>query len=328
MTEAKNRYRASRSVLFGMLWLILLMVSVKLAVGWTTRSLNLLALSLHTVMTGFSLLLSLLAISNPDRPMGRELYGHGKLESGLTLSLVAVLALTGSQLVELAIGQIHQAILGQEIPLLQPVNIPTLQLLGGLVGMTLILALIGISVARMSRSASLRFNAGQLLIDGWLTLLTVGGLVALWWGIAWLDGALCVFLCLLLIPRIWEIIHWQLPLLVQQTAIAPEVLAQIARQVDGVTHCHRIQSRGIVGRIVFVQMHLVLHPEFLGMATQIAEQIEAALRQRYGPIQTTFFIDGVEGDMGDRAASLTSASVSQSSESDSIPYPRREDQNS
>lgn len=40
------------------------------------------------------------------------------------------------------------------------------------------------------------------------------------------------------------------------------MIAQIARQVGGVTHCYQIQSQGIVGRFVYIQMHLIIHSEF------------------------------------------------------------------
>jgi hypothetical protein len=38
-------------------------------------------------------------------------------------------------------------------------------------------------------------------------------------------------------------------------------------------------------------MNLIVHPDLAGLAPLIAERIEAAIRERYGPVQVTFFID-------------------------------------
>jgi divalent metal cation (Fe/Co/Zn/Cd) transporter len=95
-----------------------------------------------------------------------------------------------------------------------------------------------------------------------------------------------------------------LPLLLRQIAIAPEVLAQIARQVEGVTHCYRVQSRGIVGRYVFVEMHLILHPEFTGAARVIAERVEGAIRECYGPVQAIIHIDSEQDALDNTYGSM------------------------
>jgi hypothetical protein len=69
------------------------------------------------------------------------------------------------------------------------------------------------------------------------------------------------------------------------------VIAQIARQVGGVTHCYQIQSQGIVGRFVYIQMHLIIHPEFANSTSLIAARIENLIQERYSPVQVTFYID-------------------------------------
>jgi divalent metal cation (Fe/Co/Zn/Cd) transporter len=291
MTEAKNRYRASRRVLFATLWLTLFVLSVKVSAGWTTRSLSLLAESLHTLITSFSILLSLLVTAAPDRLAGREVHGHSKLESVATLLLVAFLGFACLNLLGMSAQQLVAATRVVDLPYPTAVSLPLIQLLGVVVSTTLVLALIGVYQARVLNSPAVRFNSIQLFKDVGLTLLVVAGLVGVMWGIFWLDVMLAVFLVILAARSCWYVVNWQLPLMVQQTAIAPEVLAQIARQVGGVTHCYQIESRGIVGRLVLVQMHLILHPEFMGIASLIAERIELAIRERYGPIQAIFYID-------------------------------------
>jgi len=74
-------------------------------------------------------------------------------------------------------------------------------------------------------------------------------------------------------------------------AIAPEALAQTIHQVEGITHCYGIQSRGVVGRQVFVEMRLILHPECMSVVRTIAERMERAIRDRCGAAKVVIYID-------------------------------------
>jgi cation diffusion facilitator family transporter len=297
MTEGPTRDQASRLILFTTLWLTLFILSVKVSAAWATRSLSLMAESLHTLLTSFSTLLSLLMITAPDRPKGRLVYGHGKRETLITFLLVAFLGFTGLNLLIISGQQLAAATKGQTLAFPVRVGLPLIQLLGVVVVTSLGLALVGIYQARVLRNPALRFSATQLLKDVWLTLLVLGGLLGVWRGLVWLDVVLAILLVLLAVGSCWRIVNWQLPFLVQQTAIAPEVLAQIARQVGGVTHCYQIQSRGIVGRFVYIQMHLIVHPEFTEVTSWIVERIEGIIRERYGPVQVTFYIDDDFADL-------------------------------
>jgi hypothetical protein len=42
---------------------------------------------------------------------------------------------------------------------------------------------------------------------------------------------------------------------------------------------------------VWIEIHLVLHPEFVEEAEAIGEQIDALLRQRYGPLRTQVWVE-------------------------------------
>ena len=46
-------------------------------------------------------------------------------------------------------------------------------------------------------------------------------------------------------------------------AIAPEAIHAIATSVPGVINCHAIASRGVLGRQVFIEMHLIVDNQIL-----------------------------------------------------------------
>ncbi|MGB7519277.1 MAG: cation transporter [Spirulinaceae cyanobacterium] len=291
MNQGEKRYRTSRLVLFVMLWLILFILSVKASAGWVTTSLSVLAECFYTLSVSFSILLSLLAITSSDRPLGKHIYGHGIRETILTFLAVALASLGSAALLWFSSQQLIAAWYSKDIPFAADVSVHLMQIIGVSGGVNLLLGILGVFQGRSLSNPALSFNGIQLIKDGVLTLVVIGGFFGNWWGLIWIDLILPIVLVLLTVVNFWQVIKWQLPLLVRQTAIAPEVLAEIALQVNGVTHCYKIQSRGIVGRLIYIQMHLVVHPDFHGVTGVIAEEIEARICEGYGPVQMTFYID-------------------------------------
>jgi divalent metal cation (Fe/Co/Zn/Cd) transporter len=291
MAEGKSRHPSGRLFLFVTLWLMLFLLSVKLSAAWATRSLSLAAESLHALIASFGAFLSLLTITTPDRPSGPSVQGHGKREAIITFILIVCLGCAGLNLLGISVQQLIAVIQDNAQLFSVRVSLRLMQLLGGLVAVSLGLAVVDLYQGRRTSNRALRFSGGQVFRDAWLTLFVMGGLLGVKWGWAWLDAGLAIVLVLLAALSCWQVIRWHLPFMVQQTAIAPEALAHIARQAGGVTHCYNIRSRGLVGRFVFVQMHLIVHPEFARETPFIAEQIQELIQERYGPVQVTFYVD-------------------------------------
>jgi len=284
MTEVKDRRRRVYLVLLAALWITLLILAVKVWAGWATRSLSLLAESLHTLVDGFSALLSLLAASSPYTKSGREIWGYGKRIVATTLALAAFLGFSGLCLLLEAMRQLGAAQQSLAGPFEAQINGSLIQLIGMIVAVSICLALVERHQAKALNSHALRLTGNHGLRDAWLSLMLIIGMLGIWRGYVWLDPLMAIALVGMVIRSFWRVLNWQLPLLVRQTAIAPEILAQLAHQVEGVTHCSRIRSYGVVGRHVLIEMELTLHPEFIGAARIISERIEGLIRERYGPV--------------------------------------------
>ena len=313
MTEVRNPRGVSRQVLFVTLWLTLLVLAIKVWIGWATRSLSLLAEALHTVIDSFSTVLSLVAVAAPHRVSGREVWGHDRLETTLALLLSAVLGFACFSLLGLSLQQLGTT---QTLTTLLPVklSLPLIGLLTIVFLSSLGLAYFQRRLAKTLESTALRVNANQVLQDAWLTLVLLIGLVGIWRGYRWLDPLMAIALILMAVVSCWRVLNWQLPLMIRQTAIAPEAIAQLVRPVQGVITCYQIRSRGIVGRQVLIEMRLVLHPEFVGASQWIMEQIEATIRETYGPVQVWMQIDDDRDELHPSDRSLRSQSPSRESE--------------
>jgi divalent metal cation (Fe/Co/Zn/Cd) transporter len=69
--------------------------------------------------------------------------------------------------------------------------------------------------------------------------------------------------------------------------------------VPGVVNCHDIASRGVLGRQVFVEMHLIVEAEDVRTAHNITEAVERVLCDRYHPVRLTIHIEP-QGYQSDR----------------------------
>ena len=79
--------------------------------------------------------------------------------------------------------------------------------------------------------------------------------------------------------------------LVDAIAIAPESIQQLALSVPGVVNCHEVTSRGLIGRQVFVEMHLITSAKDVETSHRITEEIERKLEERFGPVHATIHVE-------------------------------------
>ena len=291
MNEGEYQRRTSYRLLLATLWATLLLLAVEGIGGWATGSLTLLAEALHTLIDGFSTVLSLVAVTSPQRQLGREVWGHGRSEVAATLILCAFLGFTGISLLLIALRQIWAGFHGAVNPF--PVDLDThvLRLTALMVIVNVALGVYANYQARSLNSLALRLNTQHFLADVWLSLVMVAVLMAIYYDQRWLDPMFALGLLVFMARSLWRVLSEQLPMLLRPTAIAPEAIVHLVTQVEGVIRCQRIRSRGMVGRQVWVDLHLALHPEYMELADDIGEQIEALLRRQYGPLHTHIWIE-------------------------------------
>ena len=273
------------------LWVTLLVLGVEVIAGWATRSLLLFAEALHTFIDAFSTVLSLVAVASAQRPLGREVWGHGRSEVAGTLAVVSLLGFTGLSLVFTAFRQTVNALTINADSLRVTIERPVVYLMVVLVALSLAIAAYAYYRMRDFGSLALMLHTQHVLGDAWLSGVTLAGLIAVWQQQRWVDPCLAVLLTLFAIRSLWQVLGDQLPTLLRPMAIAPEAIAHIVTQIEGVTRCARIRSRGLVGRQVWVELHLVIHPDFLGVAHIVGERVEAALRLQYGPLRTQIWLE-------------------------------------
>jgi cation diffusion facilitator family transporter len=286
-----------RRVLLITLLLNLVVMGIKITVGFLTGSLSLFADALHSVTDSLNNVLGLFAIKfaspYPDRD---HPYGHQKFEAVMALGIAAFLGIACFEILQ---GAVMRAIEGFQKGLV-PLTIGTAEL-----WILLIVLGINIFVTFYERREGVRVGSAILVADAqhtmsdvWVTMTVMAGLIGSWWGnqinvpqLQWLDVFLSFPVAMLVFHSGWSVLQDNLPSLVDQMAIDPEIIQQLTLEVPGVLNCHSIASRGIVGRQIFIEMHLIVDAQDVATAHAITEAVEQKLEEQFPPARILIHVE-------------------------------------
>lgn len=282
-----------RKVLIITLLLNLFVMALKAVVGSATGSLSLIADALHSVTDSANNVLGLVTsrFSSPQ-PDRDHPYGHQKFEAVGALGIAAFLGIACFEILQGAIDRIING--GEPVKILPS----QLWLLLIVLGVNIFVAFYERRVGQQVGSPILVADAKHTMSDVWVTITVLVGLIGIWQGnvlklhqLQWLDVVLAFPVALLVFKSGWSVIKDNLPWLVDEMAIAPEAINVIALSVPGVINCHDIASRGLLGRQVFIEMHLIVGAEDVETAHQITEKVEALLAQKFSPVRVLIHVE-------------------------------------
>ncbi|AFZ05454.1 cation diffusion facilitator family transporter [Oscillatoria nigro-viridis PCC 7112] len=289
---ADNRSEV-RKVLIITLLLNLLVMAIKAGVGWLTGSLSLLADALHSVTDSANNILGLVtnhyANPQPDRD---HPYGHQKFDA---LGALGIAVFLGIACFEILSGAVERLLKGGTVVKISPNELWILLLV---LGINIFVTFYERRVGQRLGSAILVADAQHTMSDVWVTIMVIGGLIGVWQGEVWnmpqlqfLDVFLSFPVAVLVFSSGWKVLRENLPWLVDEMAIAPEVIHAIAMEVPGVVNCHSIASRGLIGRQVFIEMHAIVDAVDVETAHRITEEVEARLEERFSPVRILIHVE-------------------------------------
>ncbi|OKH20829.1 cation-efflux pump [Hydrococcus rivularis NIES-593] len=282
-----------RKVLILTLLLNLFVMGLKAVVGVQANSLSLQADALHSVTDSANNILGLIAsrLSSPH-PDRDHPYGHQKYEALGALGIAAFLGIACFEILKNAAERILKGgspvrIAGAELSLLIVV-----------LGVNIFVAFYERKVGRKVGSPILIADAYHTMSDIWVTIAVMAGLVGVWQGrvlnlpqLQWLDVILSFPVALLVFYSGWTVLKANVPWLVDEMAIAPEAIHQIVMEVPGVINCHDIASRGLLGRQIFIEMHLVVEATDVENAHKITEEVEIRLAEQFSPVRVIIHVE-------------------------------------
>ncbi|MBD2213941.1 cation transporter [Nostoc linckia FACHB-104] len=275
-----------RKVLIITLLLNLFVMVLKAVVGYSTGSLSLLADALHSVTDSANNVLGLVTskFSSP-KPDREHPYGHQKFEAVGALGISAFLGIACFEILQGAIERILKG--GQPVT----ISASELWLLLIVLGVNIFVTFYERGVGKRVGSPILIADATHTMSDVWVTITVIGGLIGVSLGYQWLDIVLAFPVALLVFWSGWSVLKDNLPSLVDEMAIAPEAIHAIALSVPGVINCHDIASRGVLGRQVFMEMHLIVDATDVETAHRITEEVERRLEERFRPVRILIHVE-------------------------------------
>ncbi|XZO03160.1 MAG: cation diffusion facilitator family transporter [Microcoleus sp.] len=282
-----------RKVLIITLLLNILVMAIKAVVGWLTGSLSLLADALHSVTDSANNILGLVtnhyANPQPDRD---HPYGHQKFDA---IGALGIAVFLGIACFEILSGAVERLLHGGKIVKISPNELWILLIV---LGINIFVTFYERGVGKRLGSAILVADAQHTMSDVWVTIMVIAGLIGVWQGEVWnipqlqsLDVFLSFPVALLVFHSGWKVLTENLPWLVDEMAIAPEIIHEIAMDVPGVVNCHSIASRGVVGRQVFIDMHMIVDAADVETAHRITEEVEAHLEERFSPVRILIHVE-------------------------------------
>jgi len=282
-----------QKVLVITLILNLVVLVLKLIVGLWTGSLSLIADALHSVTDSASNVLGLVAVQFaspfPDR---EHPYGHQKFEAVAAIGIAAFLGIACFEIFKGGVDRIMSG--GRELT----ISAPSLWTMLIVMGINIFVTFYERNVGMRIGSPILVADAQHTMSDVWITITVIAGLIGIWIGqlsgigwLAWLDVLLACPVAILVFWSGWKVLRNNLPILVDEMAIAPEAILEITLSVPGVINCHDIASRGMVGRQAFIEMHMIVAPNDVESAHQITENVEDRLHERFDPVRITIHVE-------------------------------------
>ncbi|WP_219907550.1 cation diffusion facilitator family transporter [Aphanothece hegewaldii] len=282
-----------QKVLLITLFLNFFVMGLKGWVGLKIGSLSLQADALHSVTDSANNVLGLVAnrFSSPH-PDREHPYGHQKYEGLGALGIAAFLGVACFEIISSAVDRI---IHGGETVKIAGTELWILLLV---LGVNIFVAFYERRVGKRIGSPILVADAYHTMSDIWVTIAVLAGLIGIWIGQIWhipqlqsLDVILSFPVAFMVFLSGWKVLKENIPWLVDEIAIPPEEIHQIVMSVSGVVNCHDIASRGIVGRQVFIEMHLIVDADDVKGSHQITEDVERRLEERYSPVRVVIHVE-------------------------------------
>lgn len=268
MTRSQNIQR----VLWIILALNIVITIIKLAVGFATGALSVIADGTHSIVDSSSNIIGLAGLWIASRPPDENHpYGHRKYETVATLAIGAMLLLVSWEIVK----GIFDRLTSSSTPSVETLDIV---IMAATFVFNLIIVLYETREGKRLGSDILLADATHTRTDLFVTLSVVISLVATQFGFGWVDVIVASGVVLFIVKAAFDILRQTSYTLTDASVIDPKRIERSALTVNGVKFADRVRSRGSVGD-TYVDLHIkVDHAMSTDQAHAIATEVESKIK--------------------------------------------------
>jgi cation diffusion facilitator family transporter len=249
-----DRYKASRRVTLVSIGVNVLLAAAQMVIGWIGRSQGLVADGIHTLSDIITDAMVLLALKHGAKEADEEHpYGHGRIETAVTVAL-------GALLIAVGIGiAVNAGLRLADLDSLQPPSLLTLWVAALTIVSKEGLYRYTVRTARRYRSNLLRANAWHHRSDAISSVIVLAGIGGSIAGLPYLDGLAAVGVAMM-IAKIGGELSWNAVKELVDTALETDEVAEIRKvilEIDGVRSLHLLRTRRTGGRAL-VDVHIMV----------------------------------------------------------------------
>jgi cation diffusion facilitator family transporter len=276
-----------RRVLRLVLWLNGAVVALKLAAFVSSNVLSVFAEAVHSSLDAgnnvFALWIARVAGREPDED---HPYGHHKFETLGALVLVGFLSITVFELLQRSVLQI----VGGQAPVIEATPL-------ALVVMTVsMVAGLGAStwetrIGRKLGSQILLADAAHTRSDVLTSAAVLGGLIAIRSGHPGADPWITIAVAVIIAHTGWRILRETVPVLVDERAVDPVRIQQVAEGVPQVSSAYGIRSRGRPGEMFAELTISVARHLDVARSHEIADEVERRVGEELGAREVVVHVE-------------------------------------
>ena len=267
-----SRSQLIRRVLLIILALNVLITVVKLAVGFATGALSVIADGFHSIIDSSSNVIGLAGLWIASRPPDdNHPYGHRKYENIATFAIGGMLLLVSWEIIQSIVERLTE----HTTPVISPLDIV---IMAGTFFVNLAIVSYETRQGKALRSDILLADAAHTRTDLFVTVSVVISLIATRFGLGWVDLLVAAAVVVLIVGVAFGIVRQTSAVLTDALVIDPQVIEKAAAAVPGVQHVHRARSRGS-SDAAYVDVHVRVDPAMSTVqAHAIASEVERRLK--------------------------------------------------
>ena len=245
-----------RHTLLVVLVLNLAVAVAKLVVGWSAKSLSIVADGFHSLTDASANVIGLVGVSLAQRPPDEDHpYGHRKFETMAALGIGALLALTAWEILEGCLERLRDG------------DRPTVNVLSVVVVVMTLVVNLAVSLyehrrGEALRSALLQADAMHTKSDVLVSAAVLTSLAMSHWGFPQADLLTALVITAVIARAAFRIVSENAAPLLDTAVLPAESIQEAALTIDGVVSVHKVRTRG--------------HPE--NLQADLHVQVDASLR--------------------------------------------------
>jgi cation diffusion facilitator family transporter len=278
---------AVRRTLGVILVLNLVVVAVKVAVGWRTGTLAVLGAALESALDtlnnviGMSLVTVAARAPDDDHP-----YGHDKFETIGALAIVGFLSISCFELLKEGIEKLRR----HEEP--RPPETLEIVLLAATVVVNVFVVWYERRRGRELRSAFLLADAAHTSSDTYVTLLALASMLLTGAGFGRFDAPLAIVVAMIIAVSGYRILKGTIPILVDERAVDADEIRRLVRTIPQIGGVRTVRSRYAASGLLFAELTIVVDGESsVAEAHALADAVEARITEELGASDVTVHVE-------------------------------------